>query len=574
MTGKAPQPDSAIQRQNVARAIAVVGTVFTLVFLGLMIVNGYRQYVLGPREDANLTIQKQQLLQQSDNETLINAIREQDRSFRADKLRQLDFAGLGGLMLLLSASITIGALKWLAYLKEITPQPSADIDEPYQKRRLGESRIALAVFVSLLAAMSLLLTQQVPSGWLAGVKAGTPAKADYATPGELAENWHRFRGFAGAGATSLTDIPTKWDGANGSGILWKTQIPLPGHNSPVVWKDRVFLSGASYDKREVYCFDASSGKILWTGEVPTAPGGAVVLDILADTGLAPSTMATDGSRVYAIFPTGDLAAFDLDGHLLWHKSLGVPKNLYGHATSLEVWQDRVLVQYDQAFAEDNKSVMYAFSGATGSLLWEVKRPVANGWTTPIVARMDKDYLLITVGDPWVIAYNPNDGKEIWRVKFAGGNVAASPILAGNMVVAVAPGNESVAIRTGGAGDITGTHVAWHNKDIAPDIVSPVADDHRVFFVDTYGTLYVVNSQDGRLIYEHDFEENVKSSPSLANGKLYVLALSGTMYIGTPGEKEFTLENKNALGEECNASPAFMDGRIYIRGINNLYCFGK
>jgi outer membrane protein assembly factor BamB len=188
--------------------------------------------------------------------------------------------------------------------------------------------------------------------------------------------------------------------------------------------------------------------------------------------------------------------------------------------------------------------------------------------------VDKDYQLITVGDPWVIAYNPNDGKEIWRAKFAGGNVAASPILSENLVIAVAPGNESVAIRTGSTGDITGTHVAWHNEDIAPDIVSPVADDHRVFFVDTYGTLYVVDSQDGKLIYTYDFEENVNSSPSLVAGKLYVLALSGTMYIGTPGEKKFTLESKNVLGEECNASPAFMDGRIYIRGINNLYCIGK
>ena len=573
MIENAPQSDSIAQQRRAAQAIAVVGAVFTLVFLGLMIVNGYRQYVSGARVEANLTVLKQQLLKTPDNEALINTIREQDLTFRANKLRQLDFAGLAGLMLLISAAITIGAMKWLAYLKGINPQPSPDNEEPYKRLRLGAGRIALAVVVFLLGAMSLTIGQRVQSGWLSQAKTGTPAKDDYAAPEELAENWNRFRGFAGAGVTSRDDIPTQWDGVSGSGILWKTQIPLAGHNSPIVWKDRIFLSGASWEKREVYCIDTTSGSILWTGEVPTAPGGAAP-DVMADTGLAASTMATDGVRVYAIFPTGDLAAFDFNGRLLWHKSLGTPNNLYGHAASLEVWQDSVFVQYDQAFVEDNKSVLYAFNGATGNILWEAKRPVANGWTTPIVALVDKDYQLITVGDPWVISYNPSDGREIWRVRFSGGNVAASPVLAGDRVIAVSPDIETVAIRTGGTGDITDTHVVWANGDIAPEIGSPVADGSRVFFVDNYGALYAVNNKDGKLLYEHDLGENVKASPSLVSGKLYVLALSGTMYIGTPGEKGFTLEAKNSLGEECTSSPAFMAGRIYIRGITHLYCIGK
>ena len=102
----------------------------------------------------------------------------------------------------------------------------------------------------------------------------------------------------------------------------------------------------------------------------------------------------------------------------------------------------------------------------------------------------------------------------------------------------------------------------------------VADEHRIFFMDTYGTLYVVNAVDGKLVYDHDFNENVNSSPTLVAGKLYVLSLEGNMFIGTPGEKEFSLETSNALGEECFASPAFMPGRIYIRGKENLYCIGN
>lgn len=576
MTGNTPQTDKTAQRRQAAQALAVVGAVFTLVFLGLLIVNGYRQYGAGARQEALLTAEKQRLLQVPDNETLIDEIRERDRDYRTGKFRALDFTGLGGLMLLVSAVVTFGALRWLSHLKGISPEPVPNTEEPYRRRRQGAGRMALAGGAILLTAAAMLLEQRVPSGWLArvGTGAGASADADYASPEQLAENWNRFRGFAGAGVVPYDDIPTRWDGTGGSGILWKTPIPLPGHNSPVVWQDRVFLSGASWEKREVYCFDAESGAILWTGEVPTAHMGDRWPDVMEDTGLAASTMATDGVRIYALFATGDLAAFDFGGRRLWHNNLGIPDNTYGHATSLEVWQDRVLVQYDQGFVDDGKSRLYAFDGRTGGLLWEVKRPVAKSWTSPIVARVGDDYQFITVSTPWVIAYDPNDGKEIWRANCVDGEAAASPIVSGGLVIAVYPNHETVAIRSGASGDLTDTGVAWRNEDIAPEIVSPAADDHRVFLLDSYGTLYAVNGLDGKLLYEHDFEENVKSSPTLVAGRLYVLSIFGTMFIGTPGDTEFTLEATNYLEEACYASPAFMDGRIYIRGESHLYCIGN
>ena len=232
------------------------------------------------------------------------------------------------------------------------------------------------------------------------------------------------------------------------------------------------------------------------------------------------------------------------------------------------------MQYDQAYVEDDKSRLYAFDGATGSIVWETKRPVSSSWTSPIVARIDNDYHLITVAAPWVIAYNPYDGKEIWRAECVGGELAASPILSGDLVIAIEQYEKSVAIRTGGTGNVTDTHVAWSNGAIGPLIVSPVTDGRRVFLMDTYGTLYVVNALHGKLIYKHDFDENVNSSPSLVAGKLYVLSVKGTMFVGTPGEMEYTLETRSALGEECYSSPAFMAGRIYIRGTNHLYCIGN
>ncbi|MBN1904613.1 MAG: PQQ-like beta-propeller repeat protein [Deltaproteobacteria bacterium] len=574
MISKAPESGNSIQLQKVLKKAAVAGAIFSLVFLTMLIINGYQQYVSGVNTYSVITELKQQLLSQPDDEALIREIRELDRDYRAGRLRQIDFSALSSLMLLISAIVTIGALKWHAYSNGINPGPCIEIAEPFRRRSLGQSRIALFVFACLLTGTWLLIERNTPTEWISQLNAGISEEPEYASIEELARNWNRFRGFGGAGVTPLTDIPTRWDAAGGKGILWKTAIPLPGFNSPIAWQDRIFLSGANEGKRQVYCFDASSGSILWTGDVPTAPVGDKKFKVMEDTGYAAPTMATDGVRVYVIFATGDLAAFDFSGRLLWHKSLGIPVSLYGYASSLEVWKDRVLVQFDQAGAEDKKSSLYAFDGATGNLVWEAKRPVPNSWTSPLVVPIGDKYQLITVGDPWVIAYDPEDGKEIWRANCVKGDVGASSILAGDRIIAIAPDLHNVAIRTDGAGDVTATHIAWMNDDVGPTIVSPVSDGRRVYFLDTYGTLYAVNIEDGQLIYEHDFNENTNASPTLVAGKLYVLSVEGIMFTGTLDEKGFNLEESNALNEKCFASPAFMPGRIYIRGEEHLYCIGN
>lgn len=574
MISTAPDIINRIHLQNVLKKAAVVGVIFSLVFLVLLIINGYQQYVSVSNEYTVITELKQQLLSQPDNETLIKKIRDLDRDYRADKLRQIDFSNLTSLMLLISVIVAIGALKWQAHLKGINPEPSDEQEEPYKRRGLSLGRGAIALFVLLLTVTAFFLEQQTPTEWIAQAKKGMIKEPSFASPEELAQNWHRFRGFGGAGITPLSDIPVKWDGVNGEGILWKSPIPMHGYNSPIVWEDRIFLSGANAEKREVYCFDAATGSILWTGDVPSAPMGDQKFEVMEDTGYAASTMATDGVRVYAIFASGDLAAFDFKGRRLWHKSLGIPESLYGYASSLEVWKDRVLVQFDQASARDEKSSIYAFEGATGKLLWETKRPVPNSWTSPVIERVGSEYRLITVADPWVIAYDPEDGKEIWRAECVRGDVGASPIVAGDLVIAIAPDLHNVAIRTGGTGDVSDTHIAWYNDDAGPTIATPVSDNNRIFYLDNYGTLYVVNIEDGKLIYEHDFNENVNASPGLVADKLHVLSIDGVMFISTPGDKEIITEASNPLGEDCYASPAYMPGRIYIRAEEHLYCIGN
>ena len=265
------------------------------------------------------------------------------------------------------------------------------------------------------------------------------------------------------GISAYTNVPETWDAKSGKGIVWKTPVPLPGNNSPVVWGKRVFLSGADQRRREVYCFDADSGKLLWQQAVPGTPQStAQPPKVNDDTGYAASTTATDGRRVFAIFANGDLAAFDFSGKLAWSKSLGLPENSYGHASSLATYKNLLLVQFDQGSSRAPKSKLLAFDSATGKIVWQVARPVPNSWSTPIVIRhADRDQV-ITAADPWVIAYNPADGAEIWRAKCLKTDIGPSPVFADGQVFVANDNCVLSAIRADGHGDVTG-HAACFGR---------------------------------------------------------------------------------------------------------------
>ena len=168
-------------------------------------------------------------------------------------------------------------------------------------------------------------------------------------------NWPRFRGPDGNGFSPRATAPVAWDETVKSGVLWKVPIAQPGFNSPIVWGNRIFISGGSPEKREVYCYDATAGELVWARAVENLPGSPAKLpDLSESAGYAAPTMATDGRLVYAIFANGDLAAVNFHGTLAWAKNLGLPQNPYGHAASLAVWRDKLIVQLDHG---DNKPAL-------------------------------------------------------------------------------------------------------------------------------------------------------------------------------------------------------------------------
>lgn len=418
-----------------------------------------------------------------------------------------------------------------------------------------------------------------PNTGAAPVTGAAPRTAaeDCASPEEYARFWPRFRGPDGSGISAYNDVPTQWNGETGENIAWKSPVPLPGNNSPVVWEDKVFVTGADNDRRVVYCFHAETGEKLWESEIPGTPEStAKPPKVLADTGLAAPTVATDGRRVYAVFANGDLAAVDFAGKPVWRKSLGIPENIYGHATSLCTYRDRVIVQFDQGSPDDDLSRLYAFDGKSGEIVWEVSRETANSWTTPIVFHDGKREQLITVADPFVISYNPADGKEWWRFEGTTGDCGPSPVFHGGLIVA---GGEysyyMYGIRADGQGDVTKTHLAWELEEGLPDTCSPLVVENRLILLSASAVMTCYNLEDGERLWEHEFpDDTFTASPGLAGGKVFLFAKEGKCYVGTVTDDGFQIEQENSLGEECVTSPAFQPNRIFIRGKEHLFRIGK
>lgn len=402
----------------------------------------------------------------------------------------------------------------------------------------------------------------------------TPAAASGAVmpaaPAEWAKQWPAFRGPAMAGLAYVADAPTRWSPA--SGVLWKAPIPLPGNNSPIVWGPSVFLAGADAKNREIYCFDAATGKLKWKRAVPIAPGTPEVR-ISPDTGYAPSTMATDGERLCAIFPTGDVVGLDFSGRIVWSRSLGAPDNNYGHASSLAIYGGGLIVQYDQGSdPSEGKSVLYALSLKDGSIVWQVKRPTPASWATPLIVRAGGRDLIVTCANPLVIAHDARTGAEVWRAECLGGEVAPSPTFGGGYVFAANMSGYLAAIRPDGTGDITKTGVVWQYQDDLPDIVSPLGTADLVYIVATMGMVTAVDAKTGKKVWSHRYAGEFHSSPILVGRRIYLTDKKGVTHIFEAG-RTFKDLGQASIGEDVNATPAFVGGRIYMRGKQHLFCIG-
>ena len=384
----------------------------------------------------------------------------------------------------------------------------------------------------------------------------------------LRANWPVFRGWGGSGIVAgTTDLP-HWDAAKNESILWKSPVPGGGQSSPIVWRERIFLTGFA-NQPELYCFSVSDGKLLWTSPItPTLPDAPSVNE---DTGLAAPTPATDGTLVYAIFASGDIAAFDFTGKRVWQRFLGKPESDYGYAASLSVNAGNVIVQWDMGKGErGNGSVLMAIDGATGRNVWVKPRATPATWASPIVAAGR----IFAMGRPNISAYEAATGAEIWHAALnLNDDVACTPAFVDNHLYVANVGGCVAGISNAGTGDVSESAVPWKKLDEGlPDISSPTSDGKLVWTIAPGGNLFCFDAAAGTKIYEETLGAPVHASPLLLGEFLLITDTVGKTHKLSTG-RAFKEVATSSLGENVSASPAVAAGKLFIRAKKNLYCIG-
>ncbi len=555
-----------------AQSVAIVAALFSLILCILLMADFVRIQKMDPLNDPHLLQLRKELANSTgDNAALIEQIRTFDLYTRRAFFSSQEQRRTGGVLLLGGVTVCFIALKLSKLWKPKLPRVGKPegFDHWELNALFRQLMAGTGVFLAVIALFLAFAVQSDLSVILA--RAGKPAPSTLqniqssilpSVLPSLQSNWPSLRGPSGIGVAHFTNAPIRWDVATGEGVLWKTEIPVPGFNSPIVWGGRVFMSGADKQGQEVFCFNADTGEKLWTKTVKTS---AELPEVSDDTGYAAPTMATDGQRVFVIFATGELAAFDFDGNPVWQKALGVPENPYGMGSSLITDGERVFVQYDHNKAQK----IMAFDCLTGNPVWQTARTY-NSWSSPALIETDAGRQLILNDEKNVTAYDPVSGKQIWQVACLGGEVAPSPAYNGKGIIFVA--NEyaqaSALKLTSGI-----PKILWQYDKVLPEISSPVASEDFLFMATSAGDIVCLDAATGKEQWTQEFKDGFSSSPVLVGDRIYVADIAGVVHIfGVAAEyKEIgTIE----MGEPVYATPAFMNGRIYIRGNEKLYCIGK
>jgi outer membrane protein assembly factor BamB len=392
--------------------------------------------------------------------------------------------------------------------------------------------------------------------------------------GEGAKYWPRWRGPSGQGYVAGTNYVDAWSATDN--IKWKVAVPGLGHSSPIVWRDRIFLTTASLsgDRMSMLAFDRSTGKQLWETVVPTRG----IEHVYDKNSRASATPTTDGERVYASFGTHGIAAFDFSGKIAWHTSLGQIENYHGTAGSPLLYKDRIFIYQDHRHAS-NPAFVVALDARTGREIWKKTRTEIVGWGSPIVIRSgDRDELIVH-SHRRVAAYDPGTGAELWTVRGNMPEVIPTPVV-GHGLVFCSSGRAgpTFAIKPGGSGDVTSTHVAWSSPRGSPFVPSGIIHGDLLYLVnDMQSILTVLEAKTGQAVYQQRLGEAVRegfsASPVAVGDKLFFTNDQGQTFVVQAG-RSFQLVRVNELGARVLASPALVDGTWYWRTHRELLAIGK
>lgn len=451
-------------------------------------------------------------------------------------------------------------------------------------------------------------------------------------------DWPQFRGPAAGNAVGAGPLPTEI--APDKNVLWKVQTP-PGHSSPVIAGDRIYLTGVEDEQLVTLALDRETGKRLWTAVAPHE-----TLEEIHNIGShAQPSPATDGERVVAFFGSSGLFCYDRQGKLLWSQRMGPFKNNFGAGSSPLIAGDLVILNQDH----DTDSFLAAFDKKTGKQVWKTDRSeFPRGYASPILWKQDGRTEVVVAGTLKVKGYDLATGEEVWNVSGISRIVNMTPLVGPNNILYVpawSPGGDDgdrieappfdqviaehdkngngmlepeevpdgplkqrfnqidrdkdnhitraehesmrnvfdqarnvlIAIKPGGRGDITTSHVLWTTGAAIPlpYVPSPVYHAGHLYMVRNGGIVSSVDATTGEPVKKGRISGrgDYYSSPVVGDGKIYICSQRGTVCV-VSAEKEWEELASADFGEDIIPTPAILDGRIYLRTKSHLYCFSS
>jgi outer membrane protein assembly factor BamB len=413
--------------------------------------------------------------------------------------------------------------------------------------------------------------------------------ACFRPPAVSAENWPQWRGPFLNGSTTEKNLPSTWSKTDN--VLWTAPMPGPGHATPIVWDDSVFVSSPDEDKNLLLlCLDRQTGKVRWKEQVGVGDRTR------GRNNMASPSPVTDGKNVWVMFGTGDLAAYDFSGKQLWLRHLAAEYGrfsiqwLYGSSPLL--YKDRLYIQVLQRCDQGGancESYVLCLDPQTGKNIWRHIRATdaveesQEAYSTPIPSECPGGTEIVIVGGDYVTGHDAVTGEELWR---GGGlrnfghigdaRLVPSPVLAdGLVIVSGAKRNPMLAFHDCGKGDITTNGLAWTYKKYPPDCVTPLVYEGKLFNLDGDKQMMVcMDPKTGQVLWQKPMgnREIYRASPTAADGKLYCLSENATAVVMSAADGQILSTIPMDEGQ-CHATIAAAQGCLFVRTAKNLYCIG-
>jgi outer membrane protein assembly factor BamB len=406
----------------------------------------------------------------------------------------------------------------------------------------------------------------------------------------LADNWPHWRGPTHDGVSKETNLPFKWNATEG--VAWKLPLPAYSGSTPIIWGEIIFLNVATATgsgELELWAIDRTKQAVAW--KRPIAGGN----HIERKQNMSSPSPVTDGRNVWVMTGVGVLKAFDFSGQELWARDIQSDYGKFGlnwgYASSPLLHGNSLFVQVLHGMRTDDPSYVMRIDKMTGKTLWKIERPTdaivesPDSYTTPLLVQHDgKTEIVITGGDV-VTGHDPETGKELWRADVLNPTnnrnyrIVASAVMAGGLIIAPSRNNPLVAIRPGGSGDISTSHVVW-SFSRGPDVPTPVSDGTHLYVVNETGVVYCLELKTGAIVYgpERIPSDFYSSSPVLADGKIYVTGeTTGITTVYRAGPK-FEILSSNTFGDPCTpyclSSVAVSEGQLFMRTDAHLWVVGQ